>query len=114
MSAMSMERFEVDRHQSCVSWGQFVLVWLLIPFLAVGCSRDPETRKASYMASGDRYLADSKLREAVVEYRNAVQVDPRFGLARLRLAETYAKLGDINKAFAEYIRAADLLPNDIS
>ena len=113
MPALLMERFAADRHQSCVN-GRGPIVWLLISFLAVGCSRDPEARKASYMASGDRYLADSKLREAVVEYRNAVQVDQRFGPGRVRLAETYAKLGDINNAFAEYIRAADLLPNDIS
>src|SRR6185295_10793858 len=63
--------------------------------------------------SGDKYTADKKYQEAVIQYRNAVQQDPRFGEARYKLAETYERLNDPNSAYGEYIRAADLLPNDI-
>ena len=45
--------------------------------------------------------------------RNAIQQDPRFGEARYRLAETYARLGDVQNAFEEYIRAGDLLPDQL-
>ncbi len=57
-------------------------------------------------------MEDGKVAEAIVQYRNAVQQDPRFGQARLKLAEAYMKSGDFPRSYAEYVRAADLLPND--
>jgi tetratricopeptide (TPR) repeat protein len=49
----------------------------------------------------------------VIEYRNAIQIDPRFGEARKGLAKTLAALGDRTRALEEYVRAADLLPDDV-
>src|SRR6185503_13368571 len=78
------------------------------------CSKDPEVAKREYVRSGDAYVAKKQYREAIVEYRNAVQQDPRFGEARSKLAEAYFQVGDIENAFREYIRAADLLPKDVA
>ena len=39
-----------------------------------------------YFESGNAYVAQKKYAEAVLEYRNALQVDPRFAEARYRLA----------------------------
>lgn len=80
---------------------------------AASCSKDPQKAKLEYMASGDRYVQQNKLQEAVVEYRNAIQQDPKFGEARFKLAETYAKLQDARNAYREYVRAADLLPTNL-
>src|SRR5215203_5048241 len=74
------------------------------------CSKDPEVAKREYVQSGDRYFADKKFQEAAIEYRNAVQQDAKFGEARLKLADTYARLGDAANAYREYARAAELLP----
>jgi tetratricopeptide (TPR) repeat protein len=79
--------------------------------LAVGCSRDPEVLKREYLASGDSYVQQGKLNEAVIEYRNAIQQDARFGDARYKLADVYTRLNDLPNAMREYIRAADLLPD---
>lgn len=84
-----------------------------IVVLTIGCSRDPEVRKRNYFESGNRYLDQSKPQEAAIEYRNALQIDPRFAEARVKLAEIYEKLGDGPNALNEYVRAADLLPNDV-
>jgi len=81
---------------------------------AAACSKDPEVAKREYVQSGDRYASEKKFKEAAIEYRNAIQQDPRFGEARFKLAETNAKLGDLKGAYGEYIRAADLLPSDIN
>jgi tetratricopeptide (TPR) repeat protein len=78
----------------------------------VACSGDPQLRKQKYIASGDEYLKAGKVAEAVIEYRNAVQQDPRAGEARAKLADAYVKTGDGGKALEEYVRAADLLPED--
>lgn len=78
--------------------------------LASGCSRDPEVAKKAYLESGHQYVEQKKYDAAIIEYRNAVQQDPRFGEARFRLAETYLQVGDGHNALREAVRAADLLP----
>src|SRR5690242_11629213 len=80
--------------------------------LAVGCGRDPEVAKREFVKSGDAFVAQKKYPEAIIQYRNAVQADPRFGEARRKLAESYENTGDWNNAYREAIRAADLLPKD--
>ncbi len=81
--------------------------------IAVGCSQDPQTAKRTYVESGDAYLAQGKLTDAIIQYRNAIAVDPSFGQARFKLASAYDRSGDVQNALREYIRAADLLPGDI-
>ena len=90
------------------------LLVVALAVLTVSCSKDPEYAKQEYLKSGDRYVAEKKYREAVVQYRNAIQQDPQFGQARLKLAQTYEQLNDPQNAFREYIRAADLLPKDVN
>lgn len=77
--------------------------------VAAGCSKDPAVAKQEHFERAEQYVAEGKLPEAIIEYRNAVQIDPRFGQARYRLAEAYAQRGDSRAAFGEYVRAADLL-----
>ena len=94
-----------------------VFVATLATFVLAGtllgaCSRDPQVAKAKYIASGDEYAAAGKLAEAIIEYKNAVQQDPRAGDARLKLADAYTKAGALGNAIDEYVRAADLLPED--
>jgi putative PEP-CTERM system TPR-repeat lipoprotein len=80
--------------------------------LVLACSLSPEAKKQRYLESGNQYLAQSKYREAAIEFRNAAQADPRSGEARLKLAEALFRLGDPANALSEYVRAADLLETD--
>ena len=82
-----------------------------IPLLGA-CGQDPEAAKAAHLQSGDKFFAEKKFREASIEYRNAVQADPKFADARRKLAETYLELNEGENALREYVRAADLLPGD--
>lgn len=82
--------------------------------LALGipaCSSDPEYAKQEYLKSGDRYFDQKKYSEAIVQYRNALQQDAKFGPARYKLAQSYELLGDHPNAYREYIRAADASPD---
>lgn len=90
-----------------------VLAAIAIAMTAAACSKDPQKAKVAYFESGNRYFDQKKYQEAVVEYRNAIQQDPKYGEARYKLAETYAKLEDARNAYREYIRAADLLPANV-
>ncbi len=69
------------------------------------CGKDPK----AYISSGDKYAAESKWPEAILEYRNALQALPQDGDLRLKLGEAYAKSGQGRLAAGEFIRAADLL-----
>ena len=91
------------------------LTYLLVVAAAcvAACSRDPETAKREYLASGDRYFAEKKYSEAIVEYRNALQRDAKFGDARMKLTDAYLATGDIRNALGESVRAADVLPNNV-
>ena len=83
----------------------------LAALMASSCS-NPETEKVRHLERGDQYAAEKRDEFAVVEYASAVKIDPKFGEARLKLAETYERLNNLSAAFPEYIRAADALPDD--
>ena len=90
-----------------------VIAVALCGLAIAGCTSDPATRKQAYYASGNKYFTEQKFAEARIEYQNAIEIDPKFAEARRKLGETYARLGDPNNAMREYVRAADLLPDDI-
>jgi Tfp pilus assembly protein PilF len=73
------------------------------------CSRGGQS-KQTFLENGNRFLKDGKIQEAIVEFRNAIKEDERYGEARFQLAEAYASKGEGAAAAREYVRAADLLP----
>ena len=79
---------------------------------SVACGRGESAAKR--LENGDRLLNEGKTREALIEYRTAVQADARNGVARQKLGRAYAKAGDAEHAVPELIRAADLLPEDMA
>jgi putative PEP-CTERM system TPR-repeat lipoprotein len=83
----------------------------LAALMASSCS-NPETEKVRHLERGNQYAAEKRDEFAVVEYASAVKIDPKFGEARFKLAETYERLNNVRAAFPEYIRAADALPDD--
>jgi tetratricopeptide (TPR) repeat protein len=86
-------------------------VVLMLVLLSAACG-DPEAAKQEYLRSGDRLYAEARYSEAIVQYRNAIQIDNRFGQARYQLAKAYAQLDNGQNAREQLIRAADLLPDD--
>src|SRR5262249_50230351 len=71
-----------------------VVAALVAATLTGACSSDPETTKQRHLTRGREYFAQEKYAEAIIELRNAVQIDARFGEARYQLAEAYARTGD--------------------
>ena len=78
----------------------------------VACSSDPKVAARTYVEKGNERIARQQFPEAIIEYRRAVQSDPRLGEARLKLASAYASAGDAPNALKEYARASDLMPDD--
>ena len=76
----------------------------------LGCSTDAAKRR--HFDKGRQYVASNQLSEAILEFRNALQQDPNWGEARFALAEAYDADAQPERAYREYVRAADLLPRD--
>ena len=91
---------------------RLLLTCALVLAALTGCSRDPNVRKQKFLESGDKYFAEGKYREAEIQYRNAIQLDPRFAQAHYQLSQTYLKLGDTQRAFPELNRTVELAPDN--
>ena len=94
--------------QIFVRWQVLVVLTIFL----VGCSRDPNVRKQKYLESGDRYLAKAQYAAAAIQFRNALQVDPRFPDAHYELARTYLRSQDWDNAFRELARTVELQPQN--
>jgi len=77
-----------------------------------GCKTDPKAAAQEAFERGNQHLAKQQYPAAIIEYRRAVQADPRMGPARLQLAQAYASTGDGPNALREYARAAELMPEN--
>jgi len=91
-------------------------LWLVgaIAILLSGCSHDPNVRKQKYLESGERYLEKGKYPEAIIQFANAVQVDPRFAEAHYQLGRAYLKTQDWAHAYQELTRTLELEPEKFS
>src|SRR5579863_6944135 len=83
----------------------------LVAIVTSCCSRDVERVKRDYVERGDRYVKENNVDAAIIEYRNAVQQDPRFAEAYRKLSTAYLSRGDGAKALQAATTAADLVPD---
>ena len=88
-----------------------IVLLIALTLLPIACS-SPEVQKRRHFERGNQYAAEKRDEFAVIEYANAVRLDPKFGEARLKLAETYERMNNLRGAFPEFIRAADALPDN--
>jgi len=51
-----------------------ILFAVLLP-IAISCSGSPEAKKAKHLERGDSYFAEQKFKEAIIEYKNVIQLD---------------------------------------
>lgn len=82
-----------------------VLSILLLVGAVAGCS---QSSVQEHLDRGRSYLAEGQLRSAVIEFKNALQLDPGNPEARFELGRTYLTLGDNRFAVKELERALDL------
>src|SRR5579862_2667006 len=72
--------------------------------LSIGaCSRTPE----KYLTSGDSYLKAGKYNEAILQYRNALELSPKLAKAHLQLARAYLAIQADQQAYKELQQSVD-------
>jgi tetratricopeptide (TPR) repeat protein len=110
--SLALEKILGEEMSRSVVVLRLLLVGFLVPALFTGCNRDPNVRKQRFLESGNRYRDQGKIREAAIQYANAVQLDPHFAEAHYQLGEAYLRLKDYNRGYAELSRAVDLAPDN--
>lgn len=92
---------------------KIILLTLCVALFALsGCEGKAE-RKAKYMEKGKAYLEEQNYEKARLEFKNVVQIDPKY-------AEAYYFLGQVNegdkewrKAYSSYSKAVELAPENL-
>ncbi len=79
---------------------------------AAGCGGS-EARKARALERGQEFFAERDYAKARVEFRNALQIDPKDAQARALLGETSEALGDFEEAVNNYRYALALDENQV-
>jgi len=83
--------------------------WLFgTAFLLLSCQGDPRVNRDEFYQSGQLDLDGERYREAVIQFRNALQWDEKFLPARLALAKAYQKLNEHQNAINEFQRILEL------
>ncbi len=86
---------------------RFLVLALVIA--AAGCRSD-EAALAEHLDRAEQYREDEKHAEAIIEYRNALQIDPNHADAHYGLAQSYLQSGKIKEGFWELRETVRLDP----
>jgi Tfp pilus assembly protein PilF len=82
-----------------------------------GCSEEKSStadqKKTVHYERGLKYVELEDYESALLEFKNALEVDPRFVAARYQLALTYLKLQQPSNAANEFARTVELDPSNI-
>ncbi|MFC1885833.1 tetratricopeptide repeat protein [Thermodesulfobacteriota bacterium] len=90
------------RQQIC-----FLLIAGLV--ICLGCSSDTEQKNAHF-EKGKAFFEQKDYKNAELEFKNAVQIDPTFVAAYEKLSETHIKLGNAREAFSAIRQVVELDP----
>ena len=91
-------------------WMHPIVVILVLLAASAGCKSDPRATGRDHLAAADAYAAQGKLKEATIEYRNALKSIPDLVEAHYKLGLAYLQSDDPTKAYQSFRRAADLDP----
>ncbi len=84
----------------------------ILLLLLAGCA-DEATRLAGHLERGNAYLQDQKYAEAIIEFKNVIQIDPNHPAAHYGLAKSYLGQKDLQRAYWELQESARLDPANL-
>ena len=102
-----------SRTQSNVLILVCILSLAFAAFAVSGCA-GKEEKKAKHLERARQYMAKNELRKAVIELKNAVQLDPNDDGAYVELGETHLKLRETREAFQAFSTAANLNADNLN
>src|SRR5208283_1967616 len=85
---------------------------LIALFFCFGCS-SAEQKKAAYLEKGDKFYSEKQYKEAIIEYRNVLQIDANNVDVRRKLALSYYSVEDFGNALHYLLEVRDEHPDDL-
>src|SRR6516165_11345583 len=73
---------------------------------ATGCKGNPEKAKKKYLESGLKYVDKKEYDAAVIQFKKALQVDPKYADAHYQLGLTYLRQQRVKEGYGELMQAA--------
>ena len=90
----------------------YVAIAFMLLLTVTACST-PEKEKEQHYLKAMEFIKKDETKAAVLELRNAIQIDPKYAEARYQLGLLYLKQNDPRNAFAELQRTAGLDPKNL-
>lgn len=88
-----------------------ILTMLLTAIFLVSCSSSEEKR-AKFMGQGLKHYAEEKYTESRLDFKNALQIDPKYGPAFFQLGRAELKLKNFSGAYKAFLEAEKHAPSD--
>lgn len=92
---------------------RFLKLGMILGLASLTFSCNQDARKTKYLESARKYEASEKSAEAIIQYKNALRVDPSFVEARVGLARLLLKLGDTVGCEAELQKVLSKWPDNL-
>ena len=93
------------------AWQAAVAVLMLL-VIAAGCGR-PEDKKAKFYSRGRALYEKADYVRAGLEFKNALQIDPKYADAYFMLGQVALKQGDPRGAYSNLSKAVTLDPGNV-
>src|SRR6516165_10199815 len=81
---------------------------------AVSCRKNPAQTKAKAVESAEKYLAAGEFGKAIIEYKNALKMEPRSAELQYKLGQAYVANRQLHEAFLSSSKAIELGPDYVS
>ena len=94
----------------CTTVARIIGVMLAVCVLAACQSQ--EQKLAKHMARGEKYSEAEQWEEAIIEYKNVLQIAPNDAQAHFGLSQAYLKTGEARAAFWELRETVRLDPTN--
>ncbi len=72
-----------------------------------------DDRKVKYLEKGKAYISAKNYDKARIEFKNVLQIDPKYAEAYFYMGQLNEKKSDLGKAFANYKKAVELDPKHV-
>ncbi|MCU0588415.1 MAG: tetratricopeptide repeat protein [Syntrophobacteraceae bacterium] len=82
----------------------------ILSLVVAGCGTKEE-KVAKFISRGDALLEAGSLDKAILEYKNAIQIDPKAAAPRLSVGKAYLAQKDIRQAYQSLTAAVELDPS---
>jgi len=91
----------------------FKCIVSIVILTAIFACTSKETKIAQYMQNGDKFFAEEKYKEAIIEYKNVIQLNRANAAAFRQLGFSFFKLGDYPNALQVLMKAKEFDPDNL-